>query len=121
MLTYRHRKQTRLIVFQLKVLVCEFLRAPDSPRARAVSVQEVAALDHEAFNLSKSASNVPICIVSIGIYHTMKLAALVALRLPATILRLARAELAEILGCLGHDGFVQLHFDASEFLAWGFC
>jgi len=49
----------------------------------------------------------------------MELAPLVPLRLPTTILRLARAKLAEILSRLGHDGAVEFDFDAPEFLAWG--
>jgi hypothetical protein len=46
----------------------------------------------------------------------MELAALVALRLPATILCLARAELAKVLSSLGHYILEQLHLDSPQLL-----
>ena len=46
----------------------------------------------------------------------MKLAALVALRLAAAILGLARAELTKVLSCLGHDILEQLYLDPAQFL-----
>jgi len=39
-------------VFESKIFVCEFLDAVDCAGAGAVAVYEVAALDHEAFDLS---------------------------------------------------------------------
>jgi hypothetical protein len=48
----------------------------------------------------------------------MELAALVALRLPAIVLRLARAELAKVLCSLGHHVLVQLHLDPPQLLPW---
>lgn len=51
-------------------------------------------------------------------HHTVELAPFVPLRLAQTTLCLAGAELAEILGCLGHDIFEKLYFDAAKRLAW---
>ena len=49
--TYRHGKQTRLVVLQLEILVGKRLCAVDARRAGAVAVEEVAALDHEVGDL----------------------------------------------------------------------
>jgi hypothetical protein len=48
----------------------------------------------------------------------MEFAALVALRLPPTILRLACAELAEVLDSLGHDIFEQFYLDPPQLLSY---
>jgi len=52
-------------------------------------------------------------LIEILSYHTMKLAPLIPLRLAPRILRLARAKLSEILGCLGNDVFEEFHLDAT--------
>jgi hypothetical protein len=39
-------------VLQSEVLVGKLLGAPDGPRACAVAIDEVAALDHESFDLA---------------------------------------------------------------------
>ena len=36
-----------------EVLICEFPRAVDSGASRSVAVEEVAALDHEVFDLER--------------------------------------------------------------------
>jgi hypothetical protein len=46
----------------------------------------------------------------------MELAALVALRLPPTVLRLASAELAKVLSSLWHYILEQLHLDPPQLL-----
>ena len=51
-----------------------------------------------------------------GYYHAVELAALVALRSPLGILGFAGAELAEVLGRLGHDIGIQEDLDAAEWL-----
>ena len=48
----------------------------------------------------------------------MEFGALVALRPPLSILRLARAELAEILSGLGSDVGEQLHLDSTQRFSW---
>lgn len=48
----------------------------------------------------------------------MELAALVSLRLALGVLRLPRAELAEVLCSPGGDMGEELHFHAAEGLAW---
>lgn len=48
----------------------------------------------------------------------MELGSLVALRPACGVLGLARAELAEVLGCLGNNIFEELKGDAAEWLAW---
>lgn len=50
-------------------------------------------------------------------HNTMKTTALVALRLAKMVLRLARAELAEVFSRLGHDVCEEFHFYAAERLA----
>lgn len=49
--TYGHGQQSRLVVLQSEVLVCEFVCAVDGPRAGAVTINEVTALEHELFDL----------------------------------------------------------------------
>jgi hypothetical protein len=46
----------------------------------------------------------------------MEFAALVALRLPPVVLRLARAKLSKIFCSLGHDVLEQLHLDPPQLL-----
>jgi len=48
----------------------------------------------------------------------VELAALVALRSSLGVLGLARAELSEVLGCLGGYVCEELHFDAAEGFPW---
>lgn len=48
---YRHGQEARLFVLEVEVLVGERLGAVDAGRAGAVSVEEVAALAHEAGDL----------------------------------------------------------------------
>lgn len=49
--TYRHGKQTGLVVLQVEVLVGELGRAVDACAPRPVAVQEIAALAHESLDL----------------------------------------------------------------------
>lgn len=48
----------------------------------------------------------------------MELGALVALRAAEIVLALARAELAEVLGSLGHNILEELEGDATEGFTW---
>lgn len=51
--TYGHAQKARTVVPEGKVLVGEGARAVDAGAAGAVAVQEVAALDHEVFDLHR--------------------------------------------------------------------
>ena len=98
--TYSHTEQTRLIMGARKILVVELLGAVDGCRASAVTIEEVTALYHELFDLViVSAESAAISYMST--YDAMELAAFVALRSTLGVLRLAGAELAKILRCLG--------------------
>ena len=131
---YCHGQEARLVVRENKVLVGELVRAVDGAGARAVAIDEVASLDHEALDLQTS---VPACrTVDSGQWtgcgmaagesgpgvwvtdDTVKLAGLVALRLAAVVLCLACAELAKVLGRLGDNVSVQLHLDAAQLLPY---
>lgn len=50
--TYSHGKETRLVVFQLEILIWKGRGAVDANGARAVAVEEVAPLAHESRNLN---------------------------------------------------------------------
>lgn len=50
-LLYGHGEDTRCIMLEVEVLVREELGAIDACRARAVAVEEIAALDHELSDL----------------------------------------------------------------------
>jgi hypothetical protein len=78
------------------LLVLELPRTIDRSTPRSVSINEIAALDHEVFD------------------DTVEFAAFVALRTAQVVFRLASAELAEIFGSARHAVGVELHFDASE-------
>lgn len=54
--TYSHRKQPRLRMLPLEILIRERLRSINTRRARTVTIQEVAALAHEVFDLFYIAS-----------------------------------------------------------------
>ena len=49
--TYGHTQQSRSVMLKIEVLVCKRAGAVDRRTARAVAVKEVAALDHEVFDL----------------------------------------------------------------------
>jgi len=51
--TYRHGQQSRLVVLEDKVLVGKRLGTVDARGARAVAVEEVAALAHEVGDLGR--------------------------------------------------------------------
>ena len=55
--THSHGQETRLVMLEVEVLVCKLVYTVYSPRARAIAIDEVAALDHEAFNLAMSVSS----------------------------------------------------------------
>lgn len=84
-----------------KVLVREGFRAVDACAAGAIAVQEVAALQHEVFD------------------DAVELGAFVALGAAQVVLRLAGAELAEVLGGLGDGVGEEFDFEAAEGFAWG--
>lgn len=96
-----HREQVGRVVLEGEVLVGEGGVVVDRGRARAVRVQEVAALDHEVLD------------------HAVEFAALVALRAAERRLVHARAVLAEVLGRQGHRLRVEEEFDAAEGFACG--
>lgn len=50
--TIGHRQQARPVVLQCEVLICELFSSVDSPRAGAVAIDEITALDHEVFDLN---------------------------------------------------------------------
>ena len=94
--THSHRKQPSSIMPHLKRLVRKRLRPVDGRAPRPIPVDEVPALHHEVLD------------------HAVELAALVPLRPAEVVLRLARAELAEVLGGAGGGRGEELHFDAAE-------
>jgi hypothetical protein len=95
----RHGQQKGRVVLVREVLVREALRVPrgvDGGRARAVAVQEVAALDHE------------------GLDDAVEFRELVALQGGGWGGAVADAELAEVFGRERGRGGVEDHFDAAE-------
>lgn len=81
-----------------KILIGEGLRTVDGGAPRAVTMQEVPALDHKVFD------------------HAVEFAAFVALRAVGGEggFGFAGAELAEVFGGEGGDGGVEGDFDAPE-------
>lgn len=94
-----HGQQSRLVVLEREVLVCEFGRAVDVCGACAVTVEEVAALDHEVFD------------------YAVEFAAFVALGSATGVFGFAGAELAEVFCCSWCYVGEELHLDTSEWLA----
>lgn len=86
-------------MLQRKVLISEFRSAIDTRAARSVAVQKVPALEHEVLD------------------HSVEFAVLVALRPARGTIRLARAELSEILCCARYDICEELELDAAKRLA----
>ncbi len=114
-------------MFESEVLVCKGAGAVDGSTACAIAVQEVAALDHKVSDLSamrvrsrpRSLTASPEWSCKRGnTYNTVELAPFVALRSSLSVLRLARAKLAEVFGRFGGDVGEELHFDAAERFAW---
>lgn len=81
---------------QRKALVRKILDAVNARAARAISIQEVAALHHEVLN------------------DAVEFAAFVALRPAEPVFRLARAVLPKVFGGARHGVRVELNFDAAE-------
>lgn len=81
---------------KLKVLVRETLRTVDCCGTGTITVNEVAALDHEVLD------------------DTVKLASFIALRSSKMILRFAGAVLPKILCSSWYDVGEQFHFDTPE-------
>ena len=96
--THRHAQHPLLIMPhpQALRLIPKLPRPIDARAPRPVTVDEVAALDHEVLD------------------DAVELGALVALRAAHGVLGLTGAELAEVLGGARHGVGVQLHFDAAE-------
>ena len=46
-----HAQQARLIMFELEVFVFETAQSPNGGRASTIAIDEVAALEHEGFDL----------------------------------------------------------------------
>ena len=84
---------------QPSLLVRKLPRPINRRAARPVPIDEIPALDHEIAD------------------HAVEAAVLVALRPAQVVFRLARAELAEVLGGAGHFVGVEQHFDAAQGLA----
>lgn len=97
---------------QIEVFIGKLVRAIDSTRSSTITIDEVTTLDHEIFNLRQVSFRVH--LAGFGTYHSMELAAFVALRLSLGIFGLAGAELAEILCCSRGDICKQFHFDPAE-------
>jgi len=107
-----------------EVLVGEGAGAVDAGAAGAVAVQEVAALDHEVFDLIASTPSVRQHSVVLACFggkggerrtdDAVEFAPFVALRSPLRVLRLARAELPEVFRRFGRRVAEELHLDAAE-------
>ena len=80
---------------QLKILIIKRVSAKDTRTPRTIAVHEIASLNHEVGN------------------NAVESTALV----PAAALRLARAELAEVLRCRGYNVKEEFHLDAAGWLA----
>ncbi len=83
-------------MLEREVLIGKRLRAVDADAARAVAVQEVAALHHEVFD------------------DAVEFAAFVALWSALGVLALAGAELPEVFGGFGDGVGEELHLDSAE-------
>ena len=115
--TYGHAKKSRDVVFKLEVLVGKGLGAVDAGATGAVAVEEIAALDHEFFDLARhriSQYNSGATERGRGTDDSVKLAAFVALGIALGVLGLAGAVLAEVLGGFGGSVCEKLHFDPAE-------
>jgi hypothetical protein len=114
-------------VLEDEVLVGEALGAVDAGGARAVAVEEVAALAHEVADLGASSVRVrEVAWVMVTVaaekgetHDTVELAPLVALRPAQVVLGLAGAELAEVLGGLGDYVGEELELDAAQGFSCG--
>lgn len=107
-------------MFERKGLVREGFGAVDAGAAGAVAVEEVAALDHEVFDLRVARCSASVCMLGgFDTHHSVELAAFVALRSALRVLGLTRAVLAEVLGRFGGRVGEELHFDAAERFSWG--
>ena len=119
--THSHAQKARGVVLELEALVREGLGAVDGGAAGAVAVEEVAALDHEVFDLDAVASSES-CAAHVyfagvlqeeGTNHSVEFAALVALGEAAGIFALAGAVLAEVFSGAGDGVGEEFHFDAA--------
>lgn len=99
--TYRHTQHPPLIMPHLQpgLLVRKLPRPIHRRAARSIAINEIPSLHHEIAD------------------NAVEAAVLVALRPAQVVFRLARAELAEVLGGAGHLVGVEQHFDAAEGLA----
>ena len=99
--TYRHTQHPSLIMPQLqtRLLIRKLPRPINRSTPSPIPIDEIPALDHKIA------------------YNAVEAAVLVALRPAQVVFRLARAELAEVLGGAGHGVGVEQHFDAAEGLA----
>ena len=96
----RHTQQSRSIMLQREVLVGKCFGAVDAGTPGAVTVEKVAALQHE------------------GGDYAVEFGPFVALRATEGGLRLAGAELSEVFGGLGDGVGEELDQDAAEGFAW---
>jgi hypothetical protein len=96
--THRHTQHADLIMLppQPLRLVLELPRPIDRGTASSIAINEISSLDHEVFD------------------DSVEFAAFVALRAAQVVFRLARAELAEVLGGARDGVGVELHFDAAQ-------
>lgn len=128
-----------------KILIGEFRCAVDCSTSSSISVNEVASLDHEIFDLEIAISThsithpptlhlrgVPSTVPQMwdivqgvvdpskggGTYHTVKLATLVTLRQTLRGFGLAGTELAEIFCGFGGYVFEEFYFNSSEWFAF---
>lgn len=106
-------------MLQRKVLVLKGAGAVYTRRPRAVALEKVPALAHEALDLgTASAPSLLSLPRGEGTHDAVELGGLVALRLALGVPRLAGAELAEVLGRLGDGVLEELKGHAAEGCAW---
>lgn len=84
---------------KLKILIRKSLRAIDTRAPRTISVQKITTLDHKLLD------------------YAVELRAFVPLRPAQMVLRLACAELAEVLGGSGDGVGEEFHFDPAKWFA----
>lgn len=102
---------------QSEIFIGKLLSAIDGTRSSAITIDEITTLDHEIFDLRRVRFSVHLS--GFDTYHSMELAAFVALGLTLGIFGLAGAELAEILCCSRGDVCKQFHLDPAEGLPCG--
>ena len=118
--TYGHAQQTRGVMLEGKVFIGEGFRAVNGSTACAITIEEVTALNHEVLDLQEVNTYFTFILRSgekASTYHSMELAALVALWSTLSVLHLSGTELSEVFGSLGGSIGEEFHLNATKGLS----